>query len=140
MQQLPKTKLIPSWNPKRRRRAFIVLELAKRRRKRAADDVEEELSVPPAPVGLSININVSDFFLVWVVTSESEDGCRLYRSAFGDPFELVAEISADSETNDYEFYDAAVEMGVSYTYFVVAYNAAGESEPSNAVEGELTGA
>ncbi len=134
MQFLPKTNPIRAWNPKRKQRAVLALELAKRRRKRAAGHGDDEPSVPNAPENLNITVNAADFFFTWDDMSDNEEGFRVYRSMFGEPFELIAELGAD----EVEFNDGAVEMGIVYTYYVVSFNVAGEPTQSNSVSGELT--
>jgi len=62
------------------------------------------------------------FFIVnWLDNSSDETGFRVYRKAFGGPYGLWAEFEAD--TTGFGDYD--VEPGVFYTYYVVAFNAAG---------------
>lgn len=94
----------------------------------------ETLLPPNAPVNLGIEETPTYLRLFWDDASHNEDGFRLYRRAFQDPFELVAEVLADQN----EFYDGNVEMGVIYTYYLVAFNSGGESGRSNEVSGELT--
>ena len=89
---------------------------------------------PAAPVNLGIEETPTYLRLFWDDASDNEDGFRLYRRAYSDPFELVAEVLADQT----EFYDGNVEMGIIYTYYLVAFNSGGESAPSNEVSGELT--
>lgn len=88
---------------------------------------------PTAPINLVLQAETTYLHLAWEHTSADEDGFRIYRQAFDGPFEVVAEIIADQT----EFYDGNVEMGVLYTYYIVAFNSAGHSAPSNQVSGEI---
>jgi hypothetical protein len=119
MQKLPKLE-------KRRRDNRRVFILGRRRR-------VVILMPPAAPQNLGIEETPTYLRLFWDDASNNEEGFRLYRRAFGDPFELTAEVLADQT----EFYDGNVEMGVIYTYYLVAFNSAGESSASNEVSGEL---
>ncbi len=119
MQMLPKT------NPSRPSR-WRYLILGRRRRGGAAQ-------LPNAPWNLLLQINPFDFTLNWNYASNTEEGFRVYRSSFGDPFIVVAEVPS----NELFYTDAAVETGVIYTYYVVAFNASGESSHSNEVGGEI---
>ena len=128
MQRQPKTKMqkFPK-SEKAKRNKRRVLILGKRRRVVTV--------LPPAvPENLGIEETPSYLRLFWDDVSNNEDGFRLYRRAYADPFVLVAEVPADQT----EFHDSNVEMGVIYTYYVVAFNVGGESAPSNEVSGELT--
>jgi fibronectin type 3 domain-containing protein len=84
-------------------------------------------------LNLGLAVNETDFELVWDDVSENEDGFRIYRSAFSDPYELVAELGPDATT----FNDGNIDPGIEYTYYIVAFNSGGESGPSNEVTGEL---
>ncbi len=120
MQKFPKSE-------KANRTKRRVLILGKRRR-------VVTVLPPAAPVNLGIEETPTYLRLFWDDASDNEDGFRLYRRAYSDPFELVAEVPADQT----EFHDGNVEMGVIYTYYVVAFNVGGESTASNEVSGELT--
>lgn len=111
------------------------MELAKRRRKRAASHTDEP-TVPEAPTNLGMAISPSDFFLTWEDNSPGDEGFKVYRREFEDPFVLAA----DLPPNTTEFLDGNIDTGIVYTYYVVAYNGVGESAPSNEVSGELGGA
>jgi hypothetical protein len=76
------------------------------------------------------------FFIVnWLDNSSDETGFRVYRKTFSGPYGLWAEFEAD--TTGFGDYD--VEPGVFYTYYVVAFNAGGESARSNEMGGMLPG-
>jgi hypothetical protein len=132
MQTLPKTNHSPPWTVDRKQRAAVIIDLAKRRRKRAASHVH----VPEAPTNLSGESTLFDVVLDWEDRSSNESGFRLYRREFSDPYVLLAETGPEETT----YHDAAVEMGIFYSYYVVAFNEAGESAPSEIVEVEFTGA
>ena len=90
---------------------------------------------PTAPSNL---IAVSDFgsiALSWADQSGNETGFRLYRKPFNEAFTLRAQLFA----NQTSFVDWTAELGITYTYYVVAYNAAGESAHSNEVSGSVLG-
>lgn len=122
MQKLPK-------NPKRGKTIKRVLILGRRKRVITV--------LPPAiPLNLSMVINSTDFELTWEDVSNNEDGFRVYRQAFSDPFQVVAELLPDETL----FIDGNVDSGVIYTYYVVSFNSGGESGQSNQVSGEISGA
>jgi titin len=88
---------------------------------------------PNTPLNLTLLASPFDLSLEWEYTTNVEEGFRVYRSSYGDPFVLVAEVAA----GQLSYADGSVEMGTIYTYYVVASNAAGESVPaSNEVYGE----
>ncbi|MBA4150595.1 MAG: fibronectin type III domain-containing protein [Verrucomicrobia bacterium] len=91
-------------------------------------------TVPPSPFILALQATATYLHLSWADLAQNEEGFRIYRKAYDDPFEVVAEVLADQT----EFYDGNVEMGIIYTYYLVAFTSAGESAPSNEVSGELT--
>jgi fibronectin type 3 domain-containing protein len=91
------------------------------------------LQLPNAPSNLLLQINPFDMSLTWEYATNTEEGFRAYRSSFGDPFVVVAEVPS----NELFFTDANVDTGVIYTYYVVAFNASGESSHSNHVSGEI---
>jgi hypothetical protein len=93
--------------------------------------------LPPAvPLNLALTENPTDLELFWEDVSDNEDGFRLYRSAFSDPFELVAELGP-GETY---YVDGNIDTAIIYTYYVVSFNAGGESAQSNQVSGEIPAA
>ncbi|MBA4148638.1 MAG: fibronectin type III domain-containing protein [Verrucomicrobia bacterium] len=89
---------------------------------------------PAAPFILGLEAASTYLRLSWADLADNEEGFRIYRRAFDDPFEVVAEVLADQT----EFYDGNVDMGVVYTYYLVAFSSGVESAPSNEVSGELT--
>ena len=93
------------------------------------------MPVPNAPSNL---IAVSDFgsiALSWTDQSANESGFRLYRKPFNEAFTLRAQLLA----NQTSFVDWTAELGITYTYYVVAYNGAGESAQSNQTTGSVLG-
>ncbi len=113
---------------KRKQKPRKRLVLIIRRRKR------EETNVPPsAPMNLIVDASGTYLHLTWEHNGDTEEGFRIYRQAFGDPFEVIAEVIP----NQTEFYDGNVEMGVIYTYYIVAYNSYGQSAPSNEMAAEI---
>jgi hypothetical protein len=96
----------------------------KRRRKR---DAGSGSTVPNAPANL-VGIDYGDFIqLNWEVRSTNELGFRVYRDGA-----LLATPVLGPGINGVS--DNAVIAGNLYTYYVVAYNAAGESARSNTVQ------
>ena len=96
---------------------------------------DDAIAPPTAPSNL---IAVSDFgsiALSWADQSGNETGFRLYRKPFNEAFTLRAQLLA----NQTSFVDWTAELGVPYTYYVVAYNAAGESAHSNEATGSVIG-
>lgn len=67
-----------------------------------------------------------DVKLAWDYSS-TDVTFRLYRSDNGQAFQSVG------ETSNLVISDANLDDGISYTYQVTAYNAYGESDPSNQV-------
>ena len=98
-----------------RLRTWIAWMLQERRRARA---------VPNAPSNLSATDNVTDVMLDWLDNSTDETGFRVYRNEV-----MVAERPAGSTSWD----DTTVVVEQHYDYYVVAYNASGESARSNVV-------
>ena len=94
----------------------------KRRRKR-----DSSPGVPVAPANLTL-ADVSNWIqLTWVDMSSNEQGFRIYRKVDGGSFGLWLSLGANSTTTN----DAGVLVGHVYAYYVTAYNAVGESTPSN---------
>ncbi len=113
---------------KRKQKPRKRLVLIIRRRKR------EEENVPPlGPSNLYVSSTATYMHLTWEHTGDTEEGFRIYRQMFDGPFEIIAEVIPDQT----EFYDGNVEMGVVYTYYIVAYNAYGQSAPSNQMSNEI---
>ena len=116
------------WAAARRFRGWLATWLQDRRRGR----------VPAAPTAPTSLIAVGDFgsiALSWSDQSSDETGFRLYRKPFNEAFTLRAQLFA----NQTSFVDWAAELGIPYTYYVVAYNAAGESARSNEASSSVMG-
>ncbi|MFN7138793.1 MAG: hypothetical protein ACK4UN_05605 [Limisphaerales bacterium] len=121
MRKYPKTE-------KQRRNRRPVLVVGRRR-----GNANQSFELPATPTNLALQEGDSYLWLTWDDVADNEEGYRLYRRAFNGPFEVTAEMIAGQT----EFYDGNVEMGVVYTYYLVAFNSAGMSAPSNAVSGEI---
>jgi fibronectin type 3 domain-containing protein len=106
-------------------RNWLILYLQSRRRNRAAG----QPSVPAAPTDLDAIDTGTLIYLSWVDHSSDETGFRIYRKVNGGSYSLYQSLAAN--TSDYE--DTNVSVGNNYTYYVVAYNANGESAHSNEV-------
>ena len=99
-------------------RPFLAWYLQQRRRKRATP------KVPNAPSNLAATDNVTDVMLNWTDNSSDETGFRVYRNGI-----MVAERPAGTTSWD----DTTVVLSQQYSYYVVAFNASGESAHSNTV-------
>ena len=113
--------------------AWLATWLAERRRERQSG--APTIPVPEAPSDLMVSPEEGFFIVNWLDNSSDETGFRVYRKAFSGPYGLWAVFPA--ETTGFGDYD--VEPGVLYTYYVVAYNAGGESARSNEMSGMLPG-
>jgi hypothetical protein len=102
-----------------RLRAWWALRSQKRRRERLATAGD----VPAAPSGLWVQDQGDNIFVQWDINSTDQLGFRVYRLDVG----LVGTVGVLGT----EYADYAVAVGNYYSYYVVAYNAAGESEHSN---------
>ena len=85
---------------------------------------------PSRPTGLTGELGTAEILLSWEDNSENEVGFRLYRSADGAPFGMIAEVGADETT----FLDDEISPATVYEYRASAYNARGESSASNTIE------
>jgi hypothetical protein len=106
------------------RAGWVALYLQGRRRKRVAG----QPNVPAAPASLTLTDNVSDVVLDWQDRSSNETGFRVYRDGA-----LLSTRPAGTTA----YADPTVVQGTSYTYYVTAFNANGESEHSNTVSVEV---
>ncbi len=79
-----------------------------------------------APSNLQLSSNSSGISLTWSGTNNAA-GYWIYRSKAGGSFEKLADLSQ----NQLDFSDTGVEEGVTYIYYVIAYNESGESEASD---------
>lgn len=98
---------------------WAVLHLQERRRKRFRTS-----NVPVAPTGLTVFEDGADAYLNWEDHSGNESGFRVYRNGV---------LYGTSPAGQPNFDDAGIVTATTYTYFVVAYNAQGDSAPSNKV-------
>jgi len=114
--------------------AWLATWLADRRRERQS--APPAVPVPNAPTNLAVSLEDGFFILTWQDDSDNESGFRLYRKEFSGVYGLLEMIPANTAM----FADFDVEPGVYYTWYVVAYNAGGESAGSNEMGGELPGA
>ena len=119
---------VKSWSASRRFRGWLATWLQDRRRDRVP-------GVPTAPTSLVAVSNLGNIALSWSDQSDNETGFRLYRKPYNETFTLRAQLFA----NQTSFVDWAAELGIPYTYYVVAYNGAGESAQSNQATGSVLG-
>lgn len=103
---------------------WVALRLGDRRRKRRSGS-----GVPNAPASLALVDDGVHINLTWQDQSSNETGFRLYRKVDAGSYSVYQALGAGVTS----YQDSAVVSGKLYTYFVVAYNGAGESAPSNVV-------
>ena len=108
-------------------RRWLTLWLEDRRRARAATHVGP--TVPNAPANLIGQDLVTYIQLDWQDMSNNELGFRLYRKVDSGSFGLYQTFGP----NVVSYQDSAVVLSHWYYYYVTAYNAVGESGPSNQV-------
>lgn len=125
--KLPKILPTRSWSGAKKRWAVTIL---KSRRERHPWERPED-----APTDLVATPDNAFIALAWEDNSADETGFRVYRRAFMGPYVVVAQLVA----NTTQFFDTNVESGVTYTYYVVAFNPGGESAGSNLAVGSLIG-
>jgi hypothetical protein len=85
--------------------------------------------VPNAPTSLHQLRGPCPIRLAWADNSDNEDGFRVYRSVDGGAFAALPDLPANTTT----FTDTGSSGGHHYSYYVVAFNADGESSPSNTI-------
>lgn len=94
------------------------------------DDDDDGASVPAAPSGLTAMLMTGQPHLTWSDNSDDETGFSIERMITGTG--AFAEVA--TETFDIEqYHDTSAAAGTSYTYRVIAENAAGPSAPSNEI-------
>ena len=108
-----------------RRRQWLWLWAEGRRRKRAA----ARPAVPIAPGNLVAVDNATYVQLNWNDLSADELGFRVYRKVGGGSYGLWQALGA----NVVQVQDSGVVTYETYAYYVVAFNAVGESAHSNGV-------
>jgi hypothetical protein len=97
-------------------RTWWAMRSQKRRRRRAGG------GVLPAPINLGGTWDAADVWLSWEYPSGGENGFRIYRNGV---------LYGTSPAGMTAFDDGALTVGAHYVYFVVAFDARGESAPSN---------
>jgi len=124
MLRLPKTGVRGRpFAPARRLRGWLASWLQERRRGRAT----AMPAVPGAPQIVLVNDAGAVVQVDWLLGTGTITGQRIYRKVDGGAFALWQTVAANATT----IQDPAVSSGHVYTYYVVAYNAAGDSAPSN---------
>jgi len=88
-------------------------------------------SVPAAPV-LQLAATSSAINLSWTNVSD-ENGYRIYKSASGGSYSLLSSPGANSTS----YSDNNVSQNITYSYYIIAYNAEGNSNASNIVTGQI---
>ena len=122
-----------SLSARSRFRAWLATWLADRRRERQSS--VPPVPVPNAPTNLNVSVEEGFFIVMWSDNSNDETGFRVYRKEFSGPYGVLLEFPADTTV----FGDFDVEGGVYYTWYVVAFNAGGESARSNEASAQLMG-
>ena len=112
-------------------RSWVALYSQARRRKRAATHAGP--AVPNAPANLQAGDGVSYVQLDWQDMSSNELGFRLYRKVDSGAYSLYQTIGPNIPS--YE--DSNVVISHWYYYYITAYNAVGESAPSNEASVQL---
>jgi endoglucanase len=108
-------------------RRWLTLWLEDRRRARAA--THSGPTVPNSPANLTGTDMVTYIQLNWQDMSSDEIGFRVYRKVDAGAFGLYQTFGP----NVVSYQDSAVVISHWYYYFITAYNAVGESAPSNQV-------
>lgn len=94
------------------------------------DDDDDGVSVPAAPTGLTAMLMAGQPHLTWNDNSDDEDGFSIERMVTG----TGSFVEVATETFDIEqYHDDSAAAATSYTYRVLAENAAGASAPSNEI-------
>ena len=97
--------------------------------------VEPVVEIPSAPSHIeATRMTCTEIWLTWYYSkldSPSVDGFYVYRKCGDGEYELIANVS--SKHNYYT--DEDVPEGVQCTYYITAYNSAGESQASNEASG-----
>jgi hypothetical protein len=126
MQQLPRTRAtVKMMKPGRGLRAWVGLFLQERREKRAGGSPQ----VPAAPTNLVAGVNVTLVVLTWDGVSGDVLGLNIYRQTDGGGYGLWQSLDPGSTGTE----DGDGVAGHSYNYYLTAFNAVGESAPSNDV-------
>jgi hypothetical protein len=115
----------------RRRLAWLATWLADRRRERQSPGVP----VPNAPSNVAASPDDGFIIVLWQDNASDEAGFRIYRKAFSGSYSVLGECAPNLEG----YGDFSAEPGVLYTYYVVAFNAGGESARSNESSASLEG-
>jgi hypothetical protein len=106
-------------------RRWLTLWLEDRRRARAATHVGP--AIPNVPANLVATDWGTYIGLTWQDMSSNEVGFQLYRRVDGGGYALYQILGA----NVTSYNDTSVIFAHQYFYYVTAYNAVGESGPSN---------
>ena len=89
--------------------------------------------VMTAPDSLTaVALSESQVYLEWIDTTPFELGYRVQRALSGSVSWNLVTDSLEMNANNYT--DSGLEEGTVYNYRVKAFNARGETEPSNVVE------
>lgn len=90
---------------------------------------DDDATIPAAPSGLAATLVTNQPHLTWSDNSTDEDTFSIERKTGAGAF---AEIATET-FNIEQYHDMAVVAGTTYTYRVMARNAAGMSAPSNEI-------
>ncbi|MGP4042185.1 fibronectin type III domain-containing protein [Gracilibacillus sp. D59] len=99
-----------------------------------SDELNIDMPLPETPSNLKVTLTGKDFVgLTWTAHGGANQ-YNVYREAAGE-VEYLGYAKVDT------YYDRTAEPGVSYTYYIKAENASGESDKSNVVQvtpGQMT--
>lgn len=87
------------------------------------------VTIPAKPLNLTGTAGSTSVYLNWLDGSDNEEGFRLERSVNGSPFVEVAHVGMNSRS----YTDTALNISTRYSYRLLSYNSAGNSEYSNTV-------
>jgi len=117
------------WSALRRFHGWLAIWLARRH-------PPLPLPTPPnAPGSLIANGGMGYISVSWSDLSTTETGFRVYRRQWSAAFGILTATGP----NVTSFIDWTAELGVTYTYYVVAFNAEGASGASNQAMASVVG-
>jgi len=91
--------------------------------------------VPAAPTNLqAIVVSDSQIILRWSDDSNNETGFKIWRSLDGSNYQLLTEVYIDTES----YADIGLIPNITYYYKITAFNAVGQSQPSNQADATPT--
>ena len=98
-----------------------------------AEAVLTERPAPPSNLKATV-ISSSSISLTWQDNSNNEAGFKIWRSLNGSNFIWVTDVVLNTDS----YTDTGLSSGTTYYYKVTAFNADGQSQPSNRAEASTT--